>query len=168
MDAFSANKRAVVLQDQDPPRFVIEYLEGSERVAVELWAQWWDGSDYSWERVDTALRRFAEARDLPHWLEWFDFRLLSIRREDAGAQDLPATTAAIFAFLRRHPRGVSFSQFIEARHAVTKHRITESEDSRSIAAMLRRHSQNLSAIGYGIRVSLKANRIELVKRNPHQ
>lgn len=83
-------------------------------------------------------------------------------------RDLPATTAAIFAFLKQQPKGVSFSEFVEARHPVTRHRFTESRDVESIASMLRKHSQNLSAIGYQIRVALKANRIELVKRNSHE
>jgi hypothetical protein len=90
------------------------------------------------------------------------------RAHPPDSERLPTSTRVVYTYLSAHPNGVSFSEFTEARNPVTGLRLTESQDVDSIATMLRKHSQALSAIGLRIEVAPKANRIKLLKRNPNQ
>lgn len=79
------------------------------------------------------------------------------------AKELRGKGSAIFRYLSRNPRGVTFSEYQNAR-CENGHPLTTSDDRGSIAAMLRRMSrEQLDKHGWEISAAVSKNLIKLEK-----
>ncbi len=84
---------------------------------------------------------------------------------EAVAGKLPKRSKgpAIFRYLASNPAGVTFPEFCEYRIPGTGHRLTESIDPDSVAAMLRGWSTKFQKLGWKIETNRRGNQIKLVK-----
>jgi hypothetical protein len=69
--------------------YVVELFHGDNKIHVH--APWFEGDDYSRDRIETAILRFPDAKSFGYWLEWFDLSLTTIAAETLAA-DLPPLT----------------------------------------------------------------------------
>ncbi len=70
----------------------------------------------------------------------------------------------IVQFLADNNKGVTFSEFTEARFGLSQYRLTDTDNPASIQSMLHRHSVAISKYGYQIKASTENNLIQLKER----
>lgn len=132
-------------------------------------------------KVDKALAiqrnaLIAEIVDsvVPHVVQTTVDKLQSHRRSEqekaeqqieAVAGKLPKRSKgpAIFRYLASNPDGVTFPEFCNYRIPGTGHRLTESIDPDSVAAMLRGWSIKLQKLGWKIETNRRGNLIKAEK-----
>lgn len=100
--------------------YIVELIHGTNLVHVH--ARWFDGSDDSKCRMETAVQRFPDAKSFGYWLEWFDLSLLKTLAGEAtstvtAAAYPPGLTALdrrLLSEMMRHPQRASFKELREA------------------------------------------------------
>lgn len=155
----------IVITKLDAPTCEFDVLQDDASYSIKVYADWLDDSDYATNQLETCIKRFDEAKNLTYWLGWFNFRLLdktSFSHIDHICRKLKGNQPAIYRFLSAHPKGVTFSEFKEYRHPITGHRLTESDQPDSIAAMVRALSGKLVSFGERIEASQSTDLIRII------
>lgn len=76
----------VQVVSEDP--YIFEVSVNSTDKRLHLFADWYDGSDYAKDHIQTALDRSHEARDVAYWLQWFGLSVVAFQTEQAVSTEL--------------------------------------------------------------------------------
>jgi predicted DNA-binding transcriptional regulator AlpA len=69
---------------QDPYIFEVETSGNRYRLSAE----WYEENDECRDRIDTAIRRFGDARSFSYWLAWFELRTVAVIQSGGSNDEL--------------------------------------------------------------------------------